>query len=109
MVDGSWQTKIVPLRAGLSDAMECYAYSVLTRWFISVYCGAGSETASSKQSKQVVIALSVTPMDFNDISSRPETIDDAPESCQEPNRKGGDTANVICIPTETAISHGQSA
>jgi hypothetical protein len=32
--------------------MACYAYSVLTRWFSSVYCGAGSETALSKQSKQ---------------------------------------------------------
>ncbi len=31
--------------------MACYAYSVLTRWFSSVYCGAGSETALSKQSK----------------------------------------------------------
>jgi hypothetical protein len=40
-----------------------------------VYCGAGSETALSKQSKQVVIASSMTPMDVNDISSRPETTD----------------------------------
>jgi hypothetical protein len=92
--------------------MACYAYSVLTRWFSSVYCGAGSETALSKQSKQVVIASSMTPMDVNDISSRPETTDDVPESCQEPNRKGGDTAKVIIIPTETAnyiMGHAHSA
>ncbi len=34
--------------------MACYAYSVLTRWFSSVYCRAGSETALSKQSKQAM-------------------------------------------------------
>ncbi len=95
-----------------------YYYGVLriqcARWFrpfSSVYCRAGSETALSKQSKQVVIASSMTPMDVNDISSRPETNDYVPESCQEPNRKGGDTAKVrkggdtakvIIIPTETA-------
>ena len=67
--------------------MACYAYSVLTRWISSVYCGAGSETALSKQLKQVVIAQ--------------ETTDDVPESCEEPNRKGADTAKVIIIPTET--------
>ncbi len=83
--------------------MACYVYSVLTRWFSGVYCGAGSETALSRQSKQVVIASSMTPMDVNDISSRPETTYDVPESCQEPNRKEGDTANVIIIPTETII------
>ena len=85
---------------------------MLTRWFSSVYCGAGSETALSKQSKQVVIASSMTPMDVNDISSRPETTDDVPESCQEPNRKVGDTAKVIIIPTETAnyiMGHAHSA
>ena len=66
-----------------------------------------------KQSKQVVIASSMmTPMDVNDILSRPETTDDVPESCQEPNRKGGDTAKVIFIPTETAnyiMGHAHSA
>jgi hypothetical protein len=67
-----------------------------------VYCGAGSETALSKQSKQVVIASSMTHMDVIDISSRPETTDDIPESCQEPDRKGGDIPKVIIIPTETA-------
>ncbi len=82
--------------------MVCYAYSALTSWFISVYCGAGSETAFSRESKQVMIASSMTPIDVNDISSRPETIDDIPESCREPNRKRGDTANVIIIGTETA-------
>ena len=54
----------------------------------------------------------MTPMDVNDISSRPETTDDVPESCQEPNRKGGDIAKVIIIPTETAnyiMGHAHSA
>jgi hypothetical protein len=52
------------------------------------------------------------PMEVNDKSSRPETTDDVPESCQEPNRKGGDTAKVIIIPTETAnyiMGHAHSA
>ncbi len=44
----------------------------------------------------------MTPMDVKDISSWPETTDDVPESCQEPNRKGEDTAKVIIIPTEIA-------
>ncbi len=82
--------------------MACYAYSVLTRWFSSVYCWAGRETALSKQSKQVVIASSMTPMDVKDVSSRLETTNDVSESCQQPNRKGGDTSKVIIIPTETA-------
>ncbi len=82
--------------------MACYAYSVLTRWFSSVYCRAGCETALSKQSKQIVIASLMTPMDVNNISSLQETTNDLPESCQEPNRKGGDTAKVIIIPSETA-------
>ncbi len=54
----------------------------------------------------------MTPMDVNDVSSRPETTDDVPESFQEPNRKGGDTAKVINIPTETAnyvMGHAHSA
>ncbi len=38
---------------------------MLTRWFSSVYCGAGSETALRKQSQQVVIASSMTPTDVN--------------------------------------------
>ncbi len=75
---------------------------MLSRRFRSVYCGAGSETALIKQSKQVVKASSMTPMDVNDISSRQETTDDVPESCQEPNRKGGGTTKVITISTETA-------
>ena len=75
--------------------MACYAYSVLTQWFGSVYSGAGSETPLSKESKQIVIASSMIPMDDNDISSRPETTDDVPESCQEPDRNGGDNTNVI--------------
>ncbi len=51
-------------------------------------------------------------MDVNDISSRPETTDDVPESCQEPNRKEGDMAKEIIIPTETAnyiMGHAHSA
>jgi hypothetical protein len=82
--------------------MKCYVYSVLSRWFSSAYCGAGSETALSKQSKQVVIASSMTSIDVDNISSRPKTTDYVPESCQEPNRKGGDAAKVILIPTEAA-------
>ena len=92
--------------------MACYAYSVLTQWFSSVFSGAGSETPLSKESKQVVIASSMTPIEVNDVSSRPETANDVPESCQEPNRKGGDTAKVIIIPTETAnniMGHAHSA
>jgi hypothetical protein len=84
--------------------MACYVFSVLTSWLSSVYCGAGSETALSKQSEQVVMASSMIPMDFNDISSRQETSVNVPESCQESSWKGGDTAKVIIIrvPTETA-------
>ena len=59
--------------------MACYAYSVLTQWFSSVCSGAGSETPLSKESKQVVkaskqvvIASSMTPIEVNDVSSRPE-------------------------------------
>ena len=85
--------------------MVCYAYSVLTQWFSSVCSGAGSETPLSKESKQVVIASSMIPMEVNDKSSRPETTDDVPESCQEPNRKGGDTAKVIIIPAETETAN----
>ena len=44
----------------------------------------------------------MTPMDVNAISSRLKTTVDVPDSCQEPDRKGGDTAKVIIIPTETA-------
>ena len=53
--------------------MACYAYSVLTQWFSSVYSGAGSETPLSKESRQVEIASSMTLMDVNDISSLLET------------------------------------
>ena len=50
----------------------------------------------------------MTPLDVNDISSRLETTVDVPDSCQEPDRKGGD----IIIPTETAnynMGHEHSA
>ena len=46
----------------------------------------------------------MTPMEVNDsydISSLQETADDVPDSCQEPSRKGGDTAKVIIITMET--------
>ena len=32
--------------------MACYAYSVLTRWFSSVYSGAGSRPSSDQMAKQ---------------------------------------------------------
>ena len=55
----------------------------------------------------------MTPMDSNDISSRLETTIDVSDCCcQEADRKGGDTAKVIIIPTETAnyiMSHAHSA
>ena len=72
--------------------MACYAYShgVLTQWFSSVCSGAESETPLSKEWNQIVIVSSMTPMDVNDISSRLETTVDVPDSCQEPDRKGGE-------------------
>ena len=83
--------------------MVCYAYSVLTQRFSSVCSGAGSETPLSKESKQVVIASSMTPMDVSNISSR---LVRPPAMflivCQEPNRRGGETGKVTIIPTETA-------
>ena len=53
--------------------MACYAYSVLTRWFSSVYSGARSRPSSDQMAKQVVIASSVTPRELNDNSQLPET------------------------------------
>ena len=38
-----------------SFVMACYAYSVLTRWFSSVYGGAGSETPLDKELKQLAV------------------------------------------------------
>ena len=35
--------------------MECYAYSVLTRWFSSVYSGAGSRPFSDQMAKQNIV------------------------------------------------------
>ena len=88
--------------------MACYAYSVLTRWFSSVYSGAGSRPSSD----QVVIASSVTPREFNDSSQLPETTYDIPDIVQPTKRKGGDTDKVIIIPVETCNSimgHAHSA
>ena len=64
--------------------------------------GAGSETPLSKESRQVEITSSMTSMDVNDISSQLETTVDVPDSCRKPDRKGGDTAKGIIIPTENA-------
>ena len=78
--------------------MACYAYSVLTRWFSSVYSGAGSEPSSDLMAKQVVIASSVTPREFNDSSQSPETTYDIPDIVQPTKLQGGDTDKVIIIP-----------
>ena len=51
--------------------------------------------------KQVVIASSVTPGEFNDSSQSPETTYDIPDIAQPTKRKGGDTDKVIIIPVET--------
>ena len=80
--------------------MACYAYSVLTRWFSSVYSGARSETPLEKESKQVVVTSSVTPSEVNNISHSPETIYDIPDSYQLSNRKQGDTVKAIIIPVD---------
>ena len=71
--------------------MACYAYSVLTRWFSSVYSGAESRTSSDQMAKQVVTASSVTPGEVNDSSQLPETTYDIPDIVQPTKRKGGDT------------------
>ena len=92
--------------------MACYAYSVLTRWFSSVYSGAGSRPSSDQMAKQVVIASSVTPREHNDNSQLPETTYDIPDIVQPTKRKGGDTDKVIIITVETCIfimGHAHSA
>ena len=71
--------------------MVCYAYSVLTRWFTSVYSGAGSEPSLNQMAKQVVIASSVTPKKVNDALLSPETTYDIPDAVRPTNSKGGDT------------------
>ena len=91
--------------------MACYAYSVLTRWFSSVYSGAGSRPSLDLMAKQV-IASSVTPSEFNDSSQLPDTTYDLPEIVQPTTRKGGDTYKVISLPVETCIfimGHAHSA
>ena len=63
-------------------------------------------------SKQVVIASSVTPGEFNDSLRLPETTYDIPDIVQPTKRKGGDTVKVIIIPVETCnfiMGHAQSA
>ncbi len=64
--------------------MACYAYSVQTRWFSSVYYEAGSDPSSDQRAKQVVLASSVTPNDVNDGLRSPETI---PDADQQTDRK----------------------
>ena len=65
-----------------------------------MYSGAGSRPSSDKMAKQVVIASSVTPREFNDSSQLPETTYDLPDIVQPTKRKGGDTDKVIIIPVE---------
>ena len=62
--------------------------------------------------KQVVIASSVTPGEFNYSSQLPETTYDVPDIIQSTKRNGGDTVKVIIIPVETCnfiMGHAQSA
>jgi hypothetical protein len=82
--------------------MACYAYSVLTQWFCSVYSGAGSEPSLNQMAKQVVIASSATPKDVNDALLTQEPTYDIPDVVQLTDRKGGDTSKVIIIPVEAA-------
>ena len=63
-------------------------------------------------SKQVVIASSVTPREFNDNSQLPETTYDIPDIVQSTRRKGGDTVKVIIVTVETPnfiMGHAHSA
>ena len=71
--------------------MECYAYSVLTRWLSSIYSGAGSRTSSDLMSKQVVIASLVTPGELNDSSQLQETTYDIPDIVQPTGKEGKQT------------------
>ena len=82
--------------------MACYAYSVLNRWFCSVYSGAGSEPSVNQILKQVVIASSLTSKDVNDALLSQETTYDIPDVVQPTDRKGGDNSKAIIIPAETA-------
>jgi hypothetical protein len=74
--------------------MACYAYSVLTRWFSSVHSGAESRSSSDLMAKQVVIASSVTPMEFNDRSPLPTTF---PTSYLHLDKKRGKSYSVKTI------------
>ena len=61
-------------------------------------------------SKQVEIASSVTPGEFNDSSQLPETTNDIPDNVQPTKRKGGDTDKVIIMQTTIFfMGHAQSA
>ncbi len=82
--------------------MACYAYSVLTLWFSSVYSGAGSEHSINQMAKQVVIASSATSKDVNYVLLTQETTCDIPDVVQLTDKKGGDTSKVIIIPVEKA-------
>ena len=62
--------------------------------------------------KQVVIASSVTPREFNDSSQLMESTYDIPDIVQPTKRKGGDTDKVIIIPVEPCnfiMGHAHSA
>ncbi len=93
----------------LSFDMACYAYSVLTRWFSSVYSGAGREPSLDQVVKQVVIASSVTYREVNasDQSHLPETTHDIPDIVQLINRKERDTDKVIIIPDHMVLLSAQ--
>ncbi len=68
--------------------MACYAYSVLNRWFSSVYSKAGSEPSANQMAKQAVIASSVTPKDVNNALLSQETTYDIPDVFQPTDRRG---------------------
>ena len=85
---------------------------MLTRWFSSVYSGAGSGPSSDQMAKQVAIASPVAPREHNDSSQLPETTYDIPDIDQLTKQKGGDTDKVIIIPVETSnfiMGHAHSA
>jgi hypothetical protein len=87
--------------------MALFAYSVLTRWFSSVYSGAGKEPCLDQMAKQVVTASSVTSKDVNDRFTSWYTTYDIPMNpgpyvSQPTDRRGRKTRKVIIVPVETA-------
>ena len=57
-IEGAAKNKLSVSRP--SFVMVCYAYSVLNRWFSSVYSGAGSEPSVNQMVKQILLAKIVT-------------------------------------------------